>query len=149
LIILLYGNPIRKVKAKILLCFSYADRKSVPIVAVQTPSDPSINRFYAMLLAALGAPLRPRMRTQELEHKSLGLLRAVGTRRISPRRWKNTVRASALRASPLFSPPVTRRRSAGSRSHLRVNSVVFIGATPHALTKILRPGGIHVVRYFP
>jgi hypothetical protein len=57
-----------------------ADRESVPIVAVQMPSDPSINRFCAMLLAALGAPLRPRMRTQELEHQALALLRAVGTR---------------------------------------------------------------------
>jgi hypothetical protein len=57
-----------------------ADRESVPIVAVQMPSDPSINRFYAMLLAAFGAPLRPRMRTQELEHQALALLRAVGTR---------------------------------------------------------------------
>jgi hypothetical protein len=57
-----------------------ADREIVPVVAVQMPSDPSINRFYAMLLAALGAPLRPRMRTQELEHQALALLRAVGTR---------------------------------------------------------------------
>jgi hypothetical protein len=31
--------------------------------------------------------------------------------RISPRRLKNTARASALRASPLFSPACTRRRS--------------------------------------
>jgi Bacterial TniB protein len=57
-----------------------ADRESVPIVAVQMPSDPSINRFYAMLLAALGAPLRPRMRTPELEHQAIALLRAVGAR---------------------------------------------------------------------
>jgi len=57
-----------------------ADRESVPIVAVQMPSDPSISRFYAMLLAALGAPLRPRSRTPELEHQALALLRAVGTR---------------------------------------------------------------------
>ena len=57
-----------------------ADRESVPVVSVQMPSDPSISRFYAMLLAALGAPLLPRMRTQELEHQALALLRAVGTR---------------------------------------------------------------------
>ena len=31
-------------------------------------------------LAALGTPLRPRLRTQELEHKTLVLLRAVRTR---------------------------------------------------------------------
>ena len=57
-----------------------ADRESISIVAVQMPSDPSIDRFYAMLLAAVGAPLRPRMRTAELEQKALGLLRAVGAR---------------------------------------------------------------------
>ena len=33
-----------------------ADRENIPIVAIQMPSDPSINRFYAMLLAAVGAP---------------------------------------------------------------------------------------------
>lgn len=56
------------------------DRENILIVAVQMPSDPSISRFYAMLLAAVGAPLRPRMRTSELEQKALCLLKAVGAR---------------------------------------------------------------------
>ncbi|MDQ2803679.1 MAG: hypothetical protein M3Y41_13745 [Pseudomonadota bacterium] len=32
-----------------------------------------------------------------------------------PKRWKNTARASALRASSLFSPALARRCSAGSQ----------------------------------
>ena len=49
-------------------------------VAVQMPSDPSVIRFYVALLAALGAPLRPRQRLAELEQATLTLLRAVGVR---------------------------------------------------------------------
>ena len=44
------------------------------------PSEPSVIRFYVALLAALGAPLRPRQRLAELEQITLGLLRAVGVR---------------------------------------------------------------------
>src|SRR5260370_8795106 len=44
------------------------------------PSDPSVIRFYVALLAALGAPLRPRQRLAELEQVTLTLLRAVGVR---------------------------------------------------------------------
>ena len=43
--------------------------------------------------------------------------------RISPRRWKNTARVSALRASPLLSPALVRRRNAGSLIQSSVNSV--------------------------
>ena len=56
------------------------ETESLPIVVVQTPSEPSVTRFYSMLLGATGAPLRPRMRTNELEHLSLRVLRATGTR---------------------------------------------------------------------
>ena len=42
------------------------------------PSEPTVIRFYTGLLAALGAPLRPRQRLAELEQRTLGLLRAVG-----------------------------------------------------------------------
>jgi hypothetical protein len=57
-----------------------ADREGLPIVAVQVPSEPSVSRFYAMLVAAMGAPVRPRMRTPELEQQALRLLRAVDAR---------------------------------------------------------------------
>src|SRR6516164_4183190 len=43
--------------------------------------------------------------------------------RISPWRWKNTARRSALLASPLFSPAWLRCRKSGSDSHCSVNSV--------------------------
>ncbi len=59
---------------------SYADREQMPVLAVQMPSDPSVIRFYVALLAAMGAPLRPRQRLAELEQATLALLRAIGVR---------------------------------------------------------------------
>lgn len=56
---------------------SEAEHEVMPLIAVQMPSDPSISRFYAMLLAATGTPLRARMRIQELEHLVLKVLRGV------------------------------------------------------------------------
>ncbi len=52
----------------------------MPVLAVQMPSDPSVIRFYVALLAAMGAPLRPRQRLAELEQATLALLRAIGVR---------------------------------------------------------------------
>jgi len=54
------------------------DREQVPVVCVQMPSEPSPLRFYTAILAALGAPLRPRSRVVELERLALSLLREVG-----------------------------------------------------------------------
>lgn len=59
---------------------SEPDREHIPVLAVQMPSEPSVFRFYMTLLAALGAPTRPRMRVAELERLALTLLRAVGVR---------------------------------------------------------------------
>jgi type II secretory pathway predicted ATPase ExeA len=59
---------------------SHPDHEHIPVLAVQMPSEPSVIRFYVALLAALGAPLRPRQRLAELEQVTLGLLRAVGVR---------------------------------------------------------------------
>ncbi len=59
---------------------SYPDHEHIPVLAVQMPSEPSVIRFYIALLAALGAPLRPRHRLAELEQVTLGLLRQVGVR---------------------------------------------------------------------
>jgi hypothetical protein len=59
---------------------SHPDREEIPVLAVQMPSEPSVTRFYTALLAALGAPLRPRQRLAELEQLTLGLLRRVGLR---------------------------------------------------------------------
>lgn len=59
---------------------SHPDHEHIPVLAVQMPSEPSVIRFYVAVLAALGAPLRPRQRLAELEQVTLGLLRAVGVR---------------------------------------------------------------------
>ena len=55
-------------------------RENISVLSVQMPSEPSIIRFYAALLAAVGAPFRPRQRLAELEHMALKLLRAVDVR---------------------------------------------------------------------
>ncbi|GAA3510830.1 TniB family NTP-binding protein [Georgenia daeguensis] len=59
---------------------SHADREQMPVLAVQMPSEPSVIRFYVALLAAMGAPLRPRQRLAELEQVTLALLRAAEVR---------------------------------------------------------------------
>lgn len=56
------------------------DRENIPVVCVQMPSEPSVLRFYTALLAALGAPLRPRQRLADVERLVLSLLREVGVR---------------------------------------------------------------------
>ncbi|WP_287948113.1 TniB family NTP-binding protein, partial [Aquamicrobium sp.] len=42
-----------------------ADQEHIPVLVVQMPSEPSVIRFYVALLAAMGAPLRPRPRLPE------------------------------------------------------------------------------------
>ena len=59
---------------------SHPDREEIPVLVVQMPSEPSVTRFYVAVLAAMGAPLRPRQRVAELEQSALNLLRAVGVR---------------------------------------------------------------------
>jgi hypothetical protein len=57
-----------------------ADVETIPVLVVQMPSEPSVLRFYALLLLALGAPLRPRVRLSDVEPLALNLLRSVGVR---------------------------------------------------------------------
>jgi len=59
---------------------SLPEREQIPVLVLQMPSDPTVIRFYVALLAAMGAPLRPRQRLAELEQVALELLRAVGVR---------------------------------------------------------------------
>ncbi|WP_159187475.1 TniB family NTP-binding protein, partial [Escherichia coli] len=54
-----------------------ADQEHIPVLVVQMPSEPSVIRFYVALLAAMGAPLRPRPRLPEMEQLALALLRMV------------------------------------------------------------------------
>ncbi|GGE80983.1 transposition protein TniB [Streptosporangium jomthongense] len=57
-----------------------ADQEHMPVLVVQMPSEPSVLRFYVALLAAMGAPLRPRPRLPEMEQLALALLRKIGVR---------------------------------------------------------------------
>lgn len=59
---------------------SHPDTEEIPVLVVQMPSEPSVVRFYTALLAAMGAPSRPRRRIAELEQVALHLLRRVGVR---------------------------------------------------------------------
>jgi Bacterial TniB protein len=59
---------------------SHPDHETIPVLVVQMPSEPSVTRFYVALLAAMGAPLRPRQRLAELEQVALTLLRKVEVR---------------------------------------------------------------------
>jgi hypothetical protein len=59
---------------------SHPDFEEIPVLVVQMPSEPSVSRFYTALLAALGAPMRPRYRLAELEQLVLRLLRAASVR---------------------------------------------------------------------
>ncbi len=59
---------------------SDADQEYIPVLVVQMPSEPLVLRFYVALLAAMGAPLRPRPRLPEIEQQALTLLRKIGVR---------------------------------------------------------------------
>jgi hypothetical protein len=53
------------------------DHELISVVVVQMPCEPSVARFYAMILASLGAPVSPRMRVVDLEQLTLKVLRTV------------------------------------------------------------------------
>ena len=58
------------------------DRENIPVLCLQMPPNPSPPRFYAAILAALGAPTYTRDRTQadQREQIALDLLKKVGVR---------------------------------------------------------------------
>jgi hypothetical protein len=56
------------------------EHELMPIITVQMPSEPSVARFYAMLLASIGVPRRPTAKVAELEHLALKILRVVHAR---------------------------------------------------------------------
>lgn len=57
-----------------------SNREVIPIVVVQVPCEPSVARFYAMLLSSMGAPIRPHAKVVDLEQLAIQLLKAVKTR---------------------------------------------------------------------
>ncbi len=86
---LLLAGPTNNGKSWIVERFQRAhavapgkDAEHLPVVVMQMPTEPTVSRFYAALLAKLGAPA-PRAgppRKQELEQLSLRVLRGVGAR---------------------------------------------------------------------
>ncbi|MGC4942237.1 TniB family NTP-binding protein [Kribbella sp. DT2] len=58
---------------------SHEDREEIPVLVLQMPSEPSVGRFYAAILAAVGAPQR-NYRAAEAEQVVVRLLRATGVR---------------------------------------------------------------------
>lgn len=55
------------------------DNELIPIVVAQVPCEPSVARFYAMILISMGAPIRPQARVVDLEQLALSLLKKVKT----------------------------------------------------------------------
>ena len=59
------------------------DAECLPVVAMQMPAEPTVARFYAALLAQLGAPVAqtgPAARKYALEQLAVRVLRGVGAR---------------------------------------------------------------------
>lgn len=57
-----------------------SNNELIPVVVVQVPCEPSVSRFYAMVLTSIGAPIRPNAKVVELEQVTLKLLRQVQTK---------------------------------------------------------------------
>ena len=56
------------------------DAENIPIVSMQMPSDPTINRFYLMLLHAMNATANPRAKKSDIEYVALKVLKRTGVR---------------------------------------------------------------------
>lgn len=52
-------------------------KEHIPVVAMQMPSDPTIARFYSLLLYKLGAPTSSRCTVSDLEAVAIDILRKV------------------------------------------------------------------------
>jgi hypothetical protein len=59
---------------------SHDDYEEIPVLVVQMPSDPTITRFYAALLRAMGAPTKSRYQMPHLEQLVLTLMRRCRVR---------------------------------------------------------------------
>lgn len=67
--------------------YQSGDHELIPIVVTQMPSEPSVVRFYTLLIASMGtpvigAPLRRQLKIAELESLALKLLRTVKAKMI-------------------------------------------------------------------
>lgn len=67
-------------KERVMAVGAGSGSELIPVVVVQVPSEPSVARFYAMVLASIGAPVRSSAKLVELEQLALKLLRQVKTK---------------------------------------------------------------------
>lgn len=55
-------------------------KEIIPVVVMQMPSDPSIARFYTMLLHGMNSPIANRLRVSELETLALSIMKETKVR---------------------------------------------------------------------
>ncbi len=55
-------------------------KEITPVVVMQMPSDPSITRFYSILLSVMNSPIAKRLRTSELEILALDVMKETKVR---------------------------------------------------------------------
>lgn len=72
-----------------------SDSGQIPIVVVQVPCEPSVSRFYAMILTSIGAPVRSNAKLVELEQVALKVLRQANTRMLIVDELHNMLAGSA------------------------------------------------------
>ena len=89
-----------------------ADQEHIPVLVVQMPSEPSVIRFYVALLAAMGAPLRPRPRLPEMEQLALALLRKVGVRMLVIDELHNVLAGNSVNRREFLNLLRSRQRAA-------------------------------------
>lgn len=69
-------EKFKKMRQKELATLS-GSHEHMPVVSLQMPSDPTIARFYAMLLYRMGAPFKSKAKVSELEFVSIEILTRV------------------------------------------------------------------------
>ncbi len=74
-----------------------SDAEDLPIVCVQMPSEPTVTRFYALLLYSMHAPPRPRARVDVLETLALRIMRSTGVRMLVIDELHNILAGSPVR----------------------------------------------------
>ncbi len=77
------------------LTLAKSDAEHLPIVCVQMPSEPTVTRFYALLLYSMPAPSRPRARVDALETLTLRIMRNTGVRMLVIDELHNILAGSA------------------------------------------------------
>lgn len=70
-------------------------KEVIPVLVMQMPSDPSVVRFYTMLLYALNAPVAGRRRVQDLEILALRLMKETKVRMLVIDELHNVLAGSA------------------------------------------------------